>query len=183
MTRHVSDPAAPNGAATVKVWDPLVRITHWTVAAGCVLNLFILESGAAHDVVGYTIFAAMMLRIIWGFVGAGHARFSDFVRGPREIGGYIVDNLRGHARRYLGHNPAAAVMMLTLMFLVVAVSITGYMMSMDAFWGEEWVEELHVITANAILVLALLHALAAIVESLRHRENLVWSMVTGRKRR
>ena len=164
------------------MWDPLVRIVHWTVAAGCVLNLFVLESGDVHDVVGYVVAAAMAARIVWGFVGPGYARFSDFVRGPREIRSYLSDNLRGRARRYIGHNPAAAVMMLALMALVVGVSVTGYMMGTDAYWGVEWVEHLHEWFADAILVLALLHAAAAIVESVRHRENLVWSMVTGRKR-
>ncbi|BCJ90967.1 cytochrome b561 [Terrihabitans soli] len=175
--------AAPQRAATIKVWDPLVRIVHWTVATGCFLNLFLVEDGDAHDIIGYAVLAAMTLRIVWGFVGPGHARFSDFVRGPREIRNYIQDNLRGHARRYIGHNPAAAVMMLALMALVIAVSVTGYMMGTDTFWGEEWLEDLHEFFANSILVLALLHALAAILESYRHKENLVWSMVTGRKRR
>jgi cytochrome b len=165
------------------VWDPLVRIVHWTVAIGCILNLFVIESGDAHDVIGYVVAAAMTARIIWGFVGPGYARFSDFVRGPREIRAYLSDNLRGRARRYIGHNPAAAVMMLALMALVAGVSVTGYMMGTDAYWGEEWVEKLHEWFADAILVLALIHAGAAIVESVRHRENLVWSMVTGRKRR
>jgi cytochrome b len=165
------------------VWDPLVRIVHWTVAGGCLLNLFFLESGEAHDVVGYAVTAAMAVRIVWGFVAPGHARFSDFVRGPREIRTYISDNLRGRARRYLGHNPAAAVMMLALMALVLGVGVTGYMMGTDAYWGVKWVESLHGLLADGILVLALLHAAAAIVESIRHEENLVWSMVTGRKRR
>ena len=73
-------------------------------------------------------------------------------------------------------------MMLVLMVLLTAVSITGWMMDLDAFWGVEWVEELHEWVAEAILWLALIHAAAALYESYRHGENLVWSMVTGRKR-
>jgi cytochrome b len=73
-------------------------------------------------------------------------------------------------------------MMLALMVLLLATGVTGWMTTLDAFWGEDWLEELHGGLANAIMVLALIHAAAAIVESLRHRENLVWSMVTGRKR-
>jgi cytochrome b len=182
MRIDASDAAAPEGAASIRVWDPLVRIVHWTVAFGCILNLFVLESGTAHEVIGYVVAGAMTVRIIWGFVGSRYARFSDFVRGPGAIRAYIFDNLKGRAKRYIGHNPAASVMMLALMALVIGVSVTGYMMGMDAFWGEEWVEELHELLANAILVLALVHALAAILESARHKENLIWSMVTGRKR-
>jgi cytochrome b len=89
---------------------------------------------------------------------------------------------RGREPRQIGHNPAAAVMMLALMALLAAVSVTGWMATLDAFWGVEWVEELHEGTAEAILWLALIHAGAALYESMRHRENLVWAMVTGRKR-
>lgn len=173
--------AASAEAATLSVWDPLVRIVHWTVVAGCLLNLFVLED-ELHDIVGYVVAGAMALRIVWGFVGSKHARFSDFVRGPATVIAYIVDNIRGRAPRYIGHNPAASWMMLALIALVVAVSATGYMMGTDRFWGEEWLEDLHEGIADAILILALLHAGAAIVESWRHRENLVWAMITGRKR-
>lgn len=173
--------AASSEAATLSVWDPLVRIVHWTVVIGCLLNLFVLED-ELHDIVGYIVAGAMAVRIVWGFVGSKYARFSDFVRGPGTVATYIADNIRGRAPRYIGHNPAASWMMLALIALVVAVSITGYMMGTDRFWGEEWLEELHEWIGNAILVLALIHAGAAIVESWRHKENLVWAMVTGRKR-
>lgn len=159
-----------------------MRIVHWTVAVGCVLNLFVIETGDLHDIIGYVVAAAMGLRIVWGFVGSRYARFADFVRGPRSVAAYISDNVRNRAPRYVGHNPAAAWMMLALMALIVGVSVTGYLMGTDRFWGEEWLEDLHEQIADAILVLALIHAVAAIIESWRHSENLVWAMVTGRKR-
>ena len=56
------------------------------------------------------------------------------------------------------------------------------MMGLDAFWGLRWVETLHETLANTILVMAILHVLAALIESWRHRENLVLAMVTGLKR-
>jgi cytochrome b len=174
--------AASSEAATLPVWDPLVRIVHWTVVAGCVLNLFVLDTGDLHDWVGYAVCAAMVLRIAWGFVGPKYARFSDFVRGPKAVLAYAADNLRGRAPRYIGHNPAASWMMLALMALILAVSITGYLMGTDRFWGEEWLEDLHEQIADAILVLALIHAAAALIEGWRHHENLVWAMITGRKK-
>lgn len=173
--------AAP---AMVRVWDPLVRIFHWMVVAGCALNLFVLEEGeTAHRFVGYTVAAALAVRIVWGFVGTRHARFSDFLPTPRRLAHYVRQLRRSAEPRMLGHNPAAAVMMLALMALLAGVTVTGWMIGLDAFWGVKWVKEVHESFANAILVLAGLHALAAIVESWRHRENLIWAMVTGRKRR
>ena len=111
-----------------------------------------------------------------------NARFNDFVPGPRRLRDYLTLVAQAREPRQLGHNPAAAVMMLVLMALLAAVSVTGWMATLDAFWGVEWVEELHEGVAEAILWLALIHAGAALYESLRHRENLVWAMVTGRKR-
>lgn len=171
------------GAGTIAVWDPVVRLFHWTIVAACILNLFVLEAGeTAHRFVGYVVAIALTLRFLWGFVGPRHARFASFFPTPRRLIPYLRDLRRGREPRYVGHNPAGAVMMLLLMGLLASLCLTGWMMGLDAFWGEEWLEELHGALANGILVLALLHAAAAIVESWRHRENLVISMVTGRKR-
>lgn len=171
------------GERSVPVWDAVVRLFHWTVVTGCVLNLFVLEDGkAAHRMVGYVVAGALAIRLVWGFVGTRHARFADFVPTPGALRSYLAALMKGREPRTLGHNPAGAVMMLALMALLAAVSVTGWMMGLDAFWGAEWVEELHEGIANAILVLAAIHAGSALVEGWRHRENLVWAMVTGRKR-
>jgi len=168
---------------TVEVWDPVVRLFHWTVVTACTLNLFILEEGKYwHRVTGYAVAAAIAVRVIWGFVGTKHARFGDFLPTPQKVMDQILDILDGNEKHYLGHNPLASIMMLLLMALLAATALTGWMTTLDAFWGEKWLEKLHGIIANGIMVLAFVHAGAAIVESWRHKENLVWSMVTGRKR-
>ncbi|MNC55873.1 hypothetical protein D3C75_1054330 [compost metagenome] len=53
---------------------------------------------------------------------------------------------------------------------------------MDALFGVDWPMDLHSWLANALLVLVCVHVLAAIYESVRMRENLPWSMITGRRR-
>ncbi|MEK1900343.1 MAG: cytochrome b/b6 domain-containing protein [Rhizobium sp.] len=177
--------AEPSDTArqTIRVWDPVVRLFHWTIVTACTLNLFILEEGKYwHRFTGYVVAAAIVIRILWGFVGTKHARFSDFLPTPRRVMEQILDMIDGNDKRYLGHNPLASVMMLLLMALLAATALTGWMTTLDAFWGEKWLEKLHGTIANGIMVLAFVHAGAAIVESWRHRENLVWSMVTGRKK-
>lgn len=165
------------------MWDPVVRIFHWGVVACCVLNLFLLPPGKiAHRYVGYAALALLALRLVWGFVGTRHARFSDFVRGPSAVLRYIRDFAAGKTKRFVGHNPAAAWMMLLLMGLLGAVGTTGWLTTLDALWGNKMLEEVHVVLANSIMILAGVHALAAILESWHVRENLIWSMVTGRKR-
>lgn len=175
--------AAEVSGGEVQVWDPIVRLFHWIVVAGCILDLFVLDDGkAAHRFVGYVVAGALIVRFVWGFLGPGHARFADFAPSPATLWRYMRALLRGEEPRHVGHNPAGAVVMLTLMGLLAAVSMTGWMLTLDAYFGDKMLEELHEGIANLIFALAGLHAAAAIYESRRHQENLVWAMVTGRKR-
>jgi cytochrome b len=184
MAAFAGNPAASIATRReLYVWDPVVRLFHWTVVAGCILDLCVLEDGnLAHQVVGYVVAVAVAVRLVWGFISAGHARFADFVPSRSLLNNYLRALLIGEEPRYIGHNPAGAVVMLTLIGLLATVSITGWMLTLDIFFGSDSLEKLHQGLAEAILVLAGLHAAAAIYESWRHKDNLVWSMVTGRKR-
>jgi cytochrome b len=175
--------ASEPGAATVRVWDPLVRLFHWSLAAG-----FAIAYGTAdemqriHEIAGYTIAGLLVLRILWGFVGTPHARFSDFVRPPGEVAAYLLDAVRLRARRFIGHNPTGGAMVLALIACLGATCVSGYMMTTDAFWGYGWVEDLHEVLANTALALVFLHIAGVLLASFEHRENLVGAMITGRKR-
>jgi cytochrome b len=167
----------------VLVWDPVVRSFHWFIVAACLTDIFILDDGRVwHRLIGYGVLAALTVRVAWGIVGSQHARFADFVPSPTSLYCYVQNLVRGTEPRYLGHNPAGAVMILLLMALLAGVSITGWMLTLDAYFGDERLEDLHEMIANAILVLAALHVGAALYESLRHKENLIMSMITGYKR-
>jgi len=174
---------SPTAQSSVMIWDRVVRLFHWTVALGCIANLTVLrELKAPHRYVGYVILAAIAFRLTWGVVGSRHARFSDFVPGLKELSNYLKALLQRREPRYLGHNPAGATMMVALIGLVTLCGATGWMMGLDSFWGARWVEGLHEGAANLILIMAILHVLAALIESWRHRENLILSMITGLKR-
>jgi len=170
--------------AEVRVWDPFVRIFHWSLVG---LFIFAFATGdewdKPHEIAGYIIAGLVALRIIWGFVGSRHARFSDFVRGPGEVFRFIRDTLRLRAPRHLGHNPAGGIMVVALLLAISVVCATGYMMTTDAFWGTDWVEEVHEAAVYGTLGLVILHVLGVIVASSEHSENLVRAMFTGRKRR
>jgi cytochrome b len=166
-----------------RVWDPVVRLFHWTVVAGCAINLILEDGNKFHRAVGNVVAAAVAVRVVWGFVGAGHARFSDFIPRPAALLGYLRQLVSRSEPRFIGHNPAGSVMILLLLGSLIAVSITGWMMGLDRFFGNETLEELHENFAMAILVLAGIHVAAAVFESVRHRENLIKAMFTGRKRK
>jgi len=166
---------------TIRVWDPLVRLLHWTLVV-CVLSNLLNESGeTVHRWLGYTACAVVLVRIVWGFVGTAHARFADWFPTPSRLFPYLKALLRNQAPRHIGHNPAGAVMMLALMALVLSLGATGYLMTTDAFFGEDWLEELHEGLANTLIAAVVVHIGAALLDSWKHRENLVASMLHGRK--
>jgi cytochrome b len=169
--------------ASIKVWDPFVRVFHWSLA-----GLFLLayatgdEIENVHIVAGYTITGLLGLRILWGFVGPRNARFSDFVRSPRAVLAYMRDVALLGAPRYLGHNPAGGAMVVALIVALIVTCTTGYVMTTGSFWGAKWVEEIHEAFANLTVGLVVVHLLGVLVASFEHSENLVKAMITGRKR-
>lgn len=174
--------SGPQGSRTVTVWDPLVRIFHWSLVASVLAAYFFTEEGdPPHEYAGYIALGLVAFRLVWGFIGGRYARFAQFTPGPAALLRYARELLQGTEARHLGHNPAGAVMVLALLAMVAASSVTGWMLTTDAWFGEEWVEELHEIVANALMLLVGLHVAGVIYTSVRHRENLVRAMFTGRK--
>lgn len=173
-------PAQP--AAPARVWDLYVRLSHWALVA-CVLgNLFITEEGEqAHQLLGYAATGLVLARIVWGFIGSQHARFADFWPTPARVRQHLAALRRGQPPQHQGHNPLGALMMLALMAGVLALGLTGWMQTLDRFWGEPWLEEVHEVLANALLAAAGLHALAAVVMGRLEGTGLVRAMVTGVK--
>lgn len=168
---------------TIRVWDLFVRIFHWSlVAVFAVAWLTADEWDRVHNWTGYAAAGLVSGRIVWGFIGTKYARFADFVRPPGATLAYMGDVMGGTEKRYVGHNPAGAAMIVALLAGVLGLGLTGWMMTLDAYWGAEWLEEVHEILANGMLVLVALHIAGVVFASWSHRENLVRAMITGRKR-
>ena len=180
---HEIEAGGATPPATVKVWDPFVRVFHWSLAA-----LFLLayatgdEVQNVHIAAGYAIAGLLALRIVWGLVGPCHARFSDFVRSPRAVLAYLRDVALLRAPRYLGHNPAGGAMVVALIVMLIGTCTTGYLMTTEAYWGSDALEEMHEVFANLTIGLVVVHVLGVLVASFEHRENLVKAMISGRKR-
>lgn len=169
--------------ASVRVWDPFVRIFHWTlVALFAIAFLSGDESNRLHLAAGYGIAALIAMRLIWGFVGPRYARFSSFVTGPKKALAFVRQSLRLEAPRYLGHNPAGGIMIVMLLAMLIGLSLTGHLMTTDAYWGSDTMEDIHEVLANVTLGLVAVHIAGVVLASVEHGENLIRSMVTGLKR-
>lgn len=172
---------APPASPSIRVWDLPTRVFHWSLAicfAGAWLTSESERQALLHLLFGYSLFGLILFRLVWGVVGSRYARFSQFVRGPGAIAGYLRSLWRRQPEHSTGHNPAGAVAVLLLLGLGLATAVTGWLMVSGA--GES-LEDLHEGLATAMLVLVFVHIAAVIVSSWLHRENLTRAMVTGRK--
>ena len=111
---------------TVRVWDPIVRIGHW----GIVIAFFTAylsgdEFQGIHHWAGYTVASLVLIRLLWGFVGTKHARFSSFVTGPRAVFRYLRGLASGKAEHHLDHNPAGAAMIIALLLSLTGTTLSG----------------------------------------------------------
>jgi cytochrome b len=110
----------------VPVWDLFVRVGHWVSVAAFFIAYFTEdELMSVHTWAGYAVAIYIIVRLVWGFAGPAHARFSDFAYGPVKAVRYLADLIRARAPRYLGHSPAGAIMVFALLFALAGTAITG----------------------------------------------------------
>jgi cytochrome b len=169
--------------AKILVWDPLLRAFHWTLVVSIVAAWLSAQvNETLHEIFGYVAVALIAWRVLWGLVGPRYARFSQFVREPRVVWGYLRSILAGTEARFVGHNPAGGFMILALLTVVGVVSASGWLLTTDAVWGNAWAQHAHSLLAHGLVVLIALHIVGVALSSWRHRENLAAAMVTGVKR-
>jgi cytochrome b len=171
--------AAPQ---TIIIWDGFVRLFHWSVASLFLLDFWVLEDGdPPHEWAGYALGALVLMRIIWGFIGPGNARFSSFFPTPKRIAAHWRELKTGEIDPNVGHNPFGGAMVIFLLSLLVLVTLSGWMQTLDAFWGEEWVQQLHEISADITMIAVVIHVSAVVLMQILTQIPLIQTMVTGRR--
>ena len=209
MTNSIGHETSSAPQATVRVWGLLIRVFHWgLVLAFSIAWLTADELQQVHEIAGYTVAGLIAFRLTWGVLGGKYARFAQFVRRPAVVIAYLRDMLRGQERRYIGHNPAGAAMVVALLFTLSGTAFTGWLMEepdrvallqtlpqivapahADEPGDTEHrdgqsglLKDVHETLANLMLFLAAVHVGGVVLALRRHHENLPRSMVTGRKR-
>lgn len=181
----------------IKVWDPFVRVFHWSLVTGFAVNFVSgeLDWMTVHVWVGYAITFLLLCRIGWGLVGSRYARFSNFFYPLEETLAYARGMLAGHPPHYLGHNPLGALMVFALLGLCLLITLTGLTtLAMIEFEGpllflNHWfgdtlayaAEDIHETLPWITLGFVGMHIAGVIASSRLHQENLVKSMINGYK--
>ena len=167
---------------TILVWDIPTRIFHWLLVisfAGAWMSSESERLQMIHYAFGYSACALVLFRLIWGFIGTRYARFSQFIKGPKQILSHFKNALGGHQHATVGHNPAGGLVMVALMLIILLIGLTGYL-SVKEFLGD-FMSEAHDAIASLALALVIVHIAAAVIMSLLQKENLVRAMVNGKK--
>ncbi len=133
-----------------RVWDRTTRWFHW-INVVCIILLAALGTAllcddalgltdsakvllkTVHVLVGYVFVINLAWRIVWGFIGNRFARWPSIVPFGKGYGSalktYLKGFFRGEKVPYLGHNPAARLMVVALFAVLIVQAVTGLVLA------------------------------------------------------
>jgi cytochrome b len=173
----------------VRTWDVPTRLVHWLIVVCVAGSWWTAESGKLewHRLSGYVLLGLVIFRVYWGFFGSSTARFSQFLRGPRAIGGY----LKGSWALSAGHNPLGALSVIALLFLLglqvvlglFAVDVDGiesgplslYVSFETGRAAADWHESVF----NVLMVFIIVHLAAILYYRVVKKDRLLGAMFSG----
>lgn len=167
------------------VYDLPMRLFHWLFATLFIVAFLIAKNVddesalfSYHMLAGLLLSFVTTFRILWGFVGTKHSRFSNFPLHPQRLGEYFRGILSGEKRKWSGHNPATSWATLFMLAMALGLGVTGYLM---ASGQKETYEDIHELLANGFLIVVLMHIAGILLHSFRHQDKIVLSMIDGAK--
>lgn len=164
------------------LWNKSIRLIHWAVAISIILNLFFLEEGDdIHRWIGYGAVGFVLWRFYLGIKGPEHVKFRDFPLSYSDFIIFFQNPFRKSPKDFKGHNPGASLTYILMWLSVIALGVSGYMMGLDRFWGDETLEEIHIRVSTFLKILILLHLLGMAFDSLKFKRKTFLAMITGRK--
>jgi cytochrome b len=176
------------------IWSLPTRLFHWLLVAGMVAAYLLGEEEellSVHSAVGYAVGILIVFRIIWGIAGPKYSRFRDFPVGISSLKSFISD-MKGSKNQSPGHNPAASLIMLGIIFftLLIVVSGTlllasegqGFFSSFSIGMSSDSLKEVHEIAVYIVIGLVIVHLLGNLVDFIFHKETgTLQSIFTGYK--
>lgn len=181
----------PKAARGTPTWDLPLRLFHWLLVllvASQIVTAFVGGNAMQfHALGGYAILTLILFRILWGLVGGTHARFGDFLRGPRAVIAY-AKSLEAHQ----GHNPLGGWSVLAMLLSLLLQASTGLFANDDVMLEGPLAKHvsgtfisiatgIHEVNAFVLLTLICIHIAAILFYLFGKKENLIVPMITGRK--
>ncbi|MBX5460040.1 MAG: cytochrome b/b6 domain-containing protein [Steroidobacteraceae bacterium] len=178
------------------VWDLPLRLFHWLLVLSIAGLWATGEAGfdwmQIHIYLGYWTLGLVVFRILWGFVGPRHARFSSFLKGPAGIWRYAKGLAAGTMIQTAGHNPLGGISVIVMLALVAFQATTGLFATDDILWTGPYnsavstetadrLTSLHHANFNLILAMVSLHVLAIVFYFFVKKQNLIGAMFHGKK--
>ena len=183
-----------NSAHVVRVWDLPVRLFHWLIVAlvAAAYATWRLNWMVWHGWIGDLTLALVLFRLLWGFLGSETARFSQFLTSPRIALQHLRYSFLREPDRQVGHNPAGGWMVLLLLALLLAETLTGIYVANDIAdvgpltgmvpaAAADAIDASHAIIWNVLLAAIALHVLAIAGYAAVKGQDLVRPLITGMK--
>lgn len=169
------------------VWDPFVRIFHWSLVSAFSVAFYTHASEwdrALHVQAGYVAGALILARIVWGWIATGYANFQTFPLNPIRAALYFIHILRGRAKHYIGHNPTGSLVIYAMLVIGLTAVFSGWLVYNDGWLidAPDLLQSVHHYSTWGWLALVCLHVCGVLFESIIHRDNLILAMITGCKR-
>ena len=167
-------------AKALILWPVSIRILHWAIALIIVLDAFFVED-EYHEWMGYAAAAFVLVRLCFGLWGKGAVHFRSFPLGPGSFKAFIKGYLNCKPVSFEGHNPPASLVYLMMWSLLIGLAITGYMMGLDAFWGDETLESIHETFSNILIGLSVIHLCGILLDAWMYKRKTWMGMINGRR--
>ena len=182
----------------MQVRDLPGRLFHWSLVLLIAFSWWAADQGGNwmvyHLWSGYAILTLIVFRIAWGFLGSTHARFSDFLYGPRATLEFIKRLPQREAVDYAGYNPLGGIKILVLLASVLVQALTGLFANDDIVtegplfhWVSKEMSDLlttvHKYGFDVLLVLVAIHVCAQLFYRVYKSTDLLTPMFTGTRKR
>ncbi len=183
----------------VRIWDPLIRVFHWSLVVFFAASWILGEFGPAimtlHFYSGFVICGLLAFRLIWGLVGPRPARFASFLAGPVAVARYAIAHV-GNREPSLwpGHNPLGGWSVIVMLVLLVVQVVTGLIADPEDYINvgplaylvtievSRTATAVHATNAYLLLAMVVLHVTVIIYYRVWKREDLIGPMIHGWKR-
>lgn len=195
MSKTDKDFSGPVGGSRRRIWDFPTRAFHWSLAilVGWEWASAHLGGNAMtyHIWGGYVVLTLIIFRVLWGFIGSTTARFSSFLRSPKEIGRYLMTLRAGDYQGGPGHNPlgglAVAAFLLSLavqvgtgLFATDDILTAGPLNPLVSSHTADFLTQVHKTNFDILLGLIAIHVTAIVLHKILGGKDLVTPMITGR---